>query len=78
MFGVCVCVFGFVLFFQQYPSANQLSSSLGGLSLPSSPQPESLRPVNLTQEGNILPMTPVWAPVPNLNLDRKKLNCSPE
>ncbi|KAI5929680.1 Protein transport protein Sec24B [Manis javanica] len=23
-------------------------------------------------------MTPVWAPVPNLNLDRKKLNCSPD
>lgn len=73
-----VCVFCFVLFSLQYPSVNQLSSSLGGMSLQSSPQPESLRPVNLTQERNILPMTPVWAPVPNLNLDLKKLNCSPE
>lgn len=70
--------FCFELLFQQYPGVNQLSSSLGGLSLQSSPQPESLRPVNLTQERNILPMTPVWAPVPNLNADLKKLNCSPE
>ncbi|XP_008072921.1 protein transport protein Sec24B isoform X2 [Carlito syrichta] len=64
--------------YPQYPGVNQLSSSLGGLSLQSSPQPESLRPVNLTQERNILPMTPVWAPVPNLNVDLKKLNCSPD
>nr|XP_035953943.1 protein transport protein Sec24B isoform X5 [Halichoerus grypus] len=69
---------GFQPYAQQYPGMNQLSSSLGGLSLQSSPQPESLRPVNLTQERNILPMTPVWAPVPNLNLDLKKLNCSPD
>ncbi|XP_074198598.1 protein transport protein Sec24B isoform X4 [Camelus bactrianus] len=64
--------------YAQYPGMNQLSSSLGGLSLQSSSQPESLRPVNLTQERNILPMTPVWAPVPNLNLDLRKLNCSPD
>ncbi|XP_058150253.1 protein transport protein Sec24B isoform X2 [Dasypus novemcinctus] len=64
--------------YAQYPGMNQLSSSLGGLSLQSSPQPESLRPVNLTQERNILPTTPVWAPVPNLNLDLRKLNCSPD
>ncbi|XP_054447605.1 protein transport protein Sec24B isoform X4 [Pteronotus mesoamericanus] len=64
--------------YAQYPGMNQLSSSLGGLSLQSSVQPECLRPVNLTQERNILPMTPVWAPVPNLNLDLKKLNCSPD
>nr|KAF6388761.1 SEC24-like protein B, COPII coat complex component [Myotis myotis] len=57
---------------------NQLSSSLGGLSLQSSIQPESLRPVNLTQERNILPVTPILAPIPNLNLDLKKLNCSPD
>ncbi|XDA77332.1 hypothetical protein R6Z07M_007435 [Ovis aries] len=69
---------GFQQYAQQYPGMNQLSSSLGGLSLQSSSQPESLRPVNLTQERNILPMTPVWAPVPNLNLDLKKLNCSPD
>ncbi|XP_062964052.1 protein transport protein Sec24B isoform X2 [Cynocephalus volans] len=64
--------------YPQYPGMNQLSSSLGGLSLQSSPQPESLRPINLTQERNILPMTPVLAPVPNLNLELKKLNCSPD
>ncbi|XP_025321682.1 protein transport protein Sec24B isoform X2 [Canis lupus dingo] len=69
---------GFQPYAQQYPGMNQLSSSLGGLSLQSSPQPESLRPVNLTQERNILPMAPVWPPVPNLNLDLKKLNCSPD
>ncbi|XP_020032731.2 protein transport protein Sec24B isoform X3 [Castor canadensis] len=69
---------GFQQYPQQYSGVNQLSSSLGGLSLQSSPQPESLRPVNLTQERNILPMTPVWAPVPNLNLELKKLNCSPD
>ncbi|XP_057561660.1 protein transport protein Sec24B isoform X3 [Hippopotamus amphibius kiboko] len=69
---------GFQQYAQPYPGMNQLSSSLGGLSLQSSSQPESLRPVNLTQERNILPMTPVWAPVPNLNLDLRKLNCSPD
>ncbi|XP_008570198.1 PREDICTED: protein transport protein Sec24B isoform X3 [Galeopterus variegatus] len=69
---------GFQQYPQQYPGMNQLSSSLGGLSLQSSPQPESLRPINLTQERNILPVTPVLAPVPNLNLELKKLNCSPD
>ncbi|XP_013205482.1 protein transport protein Sec24B isoform X2 [Microtus ochrogaster] len=63
---------------QHYPGVNQLSSGLGGLSLQSSPQPESLRPVNLTQEKNILPATPVWAPVPNLSAELSKLNCSPD
>ncbi|XP_006898279.1 PREDICTED: protein transport protein Sec24B-like, partial [Elephantulus edwardii] len=69
---------GYQQYPQQYPGVNQLSSSLGGLSLQSSPQPESLRPINLTQERNILPMTPVWAPVPNLNVELRKLNCSPD
>ncbi|XP_021500774.1 protein transport protein Sec24B isoform X3 [Meriones unguiculatus] len=63
---------------QHYPGMNQLSSGLGGLSLQSSPQPESLRPVNLTQEKNILPAAPVWAPVPNLSAELNKLNCSPD
>ncbi|KAH0500773.1 Protein transport protein Sec24B [Microtus ochrogaster] len=63
---------------QHYPGVNQLSSGLGGLSLQSSPQPESLRPVNLTQEKNILPATPVWAPLPNLSAELSKLNCSPD
>uniref|UniRef100_A0A8C3SKH7 SEC24 homolog B, COPII coat complex component n=1 Tax=Chelydra serpentina TaxID=8475 RepID=A0A8C3SKH7_CHESE len=65
-------------FFQQYPGVNQLSSTLGGLSLQHSQQPESLRPVNLTQDRNILPVSPVLAPVPNLNSDLRKLNCSPD
>ncbi|XP_038611027.1 protein transport protein Sec24B isoform X2 [Tachyglossus aculeatus] len=69
---------GFQQYAQQYPSVNQLSPSLGGLSLQHSPQPESLRPVNLTQDRNILPTTPVLAPVPNLNADLKKLNCNPD
>lgn len=64
--------------FQQYPGVNQLSSSLGGLSLQHSQQPESLRPVNLTHDRNILPVSSVPAPVPNLNSDLRKLNCSPE
>ncbi|XP_078004657.1 protein transport protein Sec24B isoform X2 [Phascolarctos cinereus] len=65
--------------FAQYPGMNQLSSSLSGLSLQhSSQQPESLRPVNLTQDRNILPVTPVLAPVPNLSSDLRKLNCNPD
>ncbi|XP_051474000.1 protein transport protein Sec24B isoform X2 [Apus apus] len=69
---------GFQHYPQQYPSVNQLSSSLGGLSLQHSQQPESLRPVNLTQDRNILPVSSVPAPVPNLNSDLRKLNCSPD
>ncbi|XP_030046662.1 protein transport protein Sec24B isoform X2 [Microcaecilia unicolor] len=61
---------------QQYPGINQLSSSLGGLSVQQ--QPECARPVNLSQDRNVLPGTPVQAPVPNLNSDLKKLNCSPD
>ncbi|ELV13705.1 Protein transport protein Sec24B, partial [Tupaia chinensis] len=69
---------GFQQCSQQNPGVSQLSSGLGGLSLQSCPPPESLRPVNLTQERNILPTTPLWAPVPNLNSDLRKLNCSPD
>ncbi|XP_052630717.1 protein transport protein Sec24B isoform X9 [Harpia harpyja] len=69
---------GFQHYPQQYPGVNQLSSSLGGLSLQHSQQPESLRPVNLTQDKNILPVSSVQAPVPNLNSDLRKLNCSPD
>ncbi|XP_074849558.1 protein transport protein Sec24B isoform X2 [Carettochelys insculpta] len=64
--------------YPQYPGVNQLSSTLGGLSLQHSQQPESLRPVNLIQDRNILPVAPVLAPVPNLNSDLRKLNCSPD
>ncbi|KAM7112518.1 protein transport protein Sec24B isoform 2-T3 [Ciconia maguari] len=69
---------GFQHYPQQYLGVNQLSSSLGGLSLQHSQQPESLRPVNLTQDRNILPVSSVPAPVPNLNSDLRKLNCSPD
>ncbi|KAM6429597.1 protein transport protein Sec24B isoform 2-T2 [Rhynochetos jubatus] len=69
---------GFQHYPQQYPGVNQLSSSLGGLSLQQAQQPESLRPVNLTQDRNILPVSSVPAPVPNLNSDLRKLNCSPD
>nr|XP_013807220.1 PREDICTED: protein transport protein Sec24B isoform X4 [Apteryx mantelli mantelli] len=69
---------GFQHYQQQYPGVNQLSSSLGGLSLQHSQQPESLRPVNLTQDRNILPVSSLPAPVPNLNSDLRKLNCSPD
>ncbi|XP_034969330.2 protein transport protein Sec24B isoform X1 [Zootoca vivipara] len=66
---------GFPQYPQQYPTMNQLSASLGGLGIQ---QPESLRPVNVTQDRNILPIVPIPAPVPNLNSDLKKLNCSPD
>ncbi|XP_051645587.1 protein transport protein Sec24B isoform X1 [Manacus candei] len=69
---------GFQHYPQQYPGVNQLSSSLGSLSLQHSQQPESLRPVNLTHDRNILPVSSVPAPVPNLNSDLRKLNCSPD
>ncbi|NXH20189.1 SC24B protein, partial [Bucco capensis] len=69
---------GFQHYPQQYQGVNQLSSSLGGLSLQHSQQPESLKPVNLTQDRNILPVSSVPAPVPNLNSDLRKLNCSPD
>uniref|UniRef100_A0A8U7MJU3 SEC24 homolog B, COPII coat complex component n=1 Tax=Corvus moneduloides TaxID=1196302 RepID=A0A8U7MJU3_CORMO len=69
---------GFQHYPQQYPGVNQLSSSLGGLSLQHSQQPESLRPVNLTHDRNILPVSSVPAPVPNLNSELRKLNCSPD
>ncbi|XP_042325070.1 protein transport protein Sec24B isoform X2 [Sceloporus undulatus] len=60
---------------QQYPTMNQLSASLGGLGIQ---QPESLRPIILTQDRNILPIVSTPAPVPNLNSDLKRLNCSPD
>ncbi|XP_074865539.1 protein transport protein Sec24A isoform X3 [Carettochelys insculpta] len=53
---------------------NHLTASMGRLSL----QPEGLRPINLLQERNILPVTPLQAPVPNLHEEIQKLNCNPE
>uniref|UniRef100_A0A8C5QJD4 SEC24 homolog A, COPII coat complex component n=1 Tax=Leptobrachium leishanense TaxID=445787 RepID=A0A8C5QJD4_9ANUR len=74
---------------QQYPSkpqqlpqpsmgVNQLASSVGGLSLHQSQQLDELRAVNLLQERNILPPTPLQAPSPCLQEDLKRINCSPE
>ncbi|XP_068137632.1 protein transport protein Sec24B isoform X2 [Hyperolius riggenbachi] len=62
----------------QYSGMNQLPASLSGLSLQSAPQPEGLRPVNLIQDRNVLPLSSLPAPAPNLNPDLKKLNCNPE
>ncbi|XP_037763745.1 protein transport protein Sec24A isoform X1 [Chelonia mydas] len=53
---------------------NHITGSMGGLSL----QPEGLRSINLLQERNILPTTPLQAPVPNLHEEIQKLNCNPE
>uniref|UniRef100_A0A4W3HB43 SEC24 homolog A, COPII coat complex component n=1 Tax=Callorhinchus milii TaxID=7868 RepID=A0A4W3HB43_CALMI len=63
---------------QQFPQAplgmNTLTTSMGGLGLQQNQQPEGLRPVNLLQERNILPSTPVKAPIPNLHKDLQRLN----
>ncbi|XP_040185317.1 protein transport protein Sec24B isoform X3 [Rana temporaria] len=68
--------------YPQYPShyggINQLPASLSGLSLQQAPQPEGLRPMNLIQDRNVLPVSSLPPPAPNLNTDLKKLNCNPE
>ncbi|XP_006888122.1 PREDICTED: protein transport protein Sec24A [Elephantulus edwardii] len=61
--------------FPQPPlGANHLTASMSGLNL----HPEGLRVINLLQERNMLPSTPLQPPVPNLHEDIQKLNCSPE
>ncbi|XP_075397683.1 protein transport protein Sec24A isoform X2 [Tenrec ecaudatus] len=61
--------------FTQTPlGATHLTASMSGLSL----HPEGLRVLNLLQERNMLPSTPLQPPVPNLHEDIQKLNCSPE
>ncbi|XP_001504440.1 protein transport protein Sec24A isoform X1 [Equus przewalskii] len=61
--------------FTQAPfGASHLTASMSGLSL----HPEGLRVVNLLQERNMLPSTPLQPPVPNLHEDIQKLNCNPE
>ncbi|XP_034361656.1 protein transport protein Sec24A isoform X2 [Arvicanthis niloticus] len=61
--------------FTQTPlGANHLTASMSGLNL----HPEGLRVVNLLQERNMLPSTPLKPPVPNLLEDIQKLNCNPE
>ncbi|XP_049729631.1 protein transport protein Sec24A isoform X2 [Elephas maximus indicus] len=61
--------------FTQTPlGANHLTANMSGLSL----HPEGLRVINLLQERNMLPSTPLQPPVPNLHEDIQKLNCNPE
>ncbi|XP_048826260.1 protein transport protein Sec24B isoform X5 [Brienomyrus brachyistius] len=57
---------------------SQLSTTLGGLSGVPELQVEGLRPVNLLQERNILPPSPLPNPEPNLSADLRKVNCSPD
>ncbi|KAG8439138.1 hypothetical protein GDO86_005378 [Hymenochirus boettgeri] len=57
---------------------NDLTSSVGGLSLNHAKQLDELKAVNLLQERNILPLTPLKAPTPCLQEDIQKLNCNPE
>ncbi|KAM9331260.1 protein transport protein Sec24B [Gastrophryne carolinensis] len=61
----------------QYSGVNQLPASLSGLSLQGQ-QPEVQRPVNLIQDRNVLPVSSLPAPAPNLSTDLKRLNCNPE
>uniref|UniRef100_H3DF95 SEC24 homolog A, COPII coat complex component n=1 Tax=Tetraodon nigroviridis TaxID=99883 RepID=H3DF95_TETNG len=65
--------------YQQHgvPGPAQLSPSLAAMSLQSS-TPEALRVVNLLQERNLLPPTPIPAPTPCLPQDLQKVNCHPE
>ncbi|KAL0974263.1 hypothetical protein UPYG_G00217910 [Umbra pygmaea] len=62
---------------QPFPNMTQLSAALGGLSGVPELEVEALRPVNLLQERNLLPLHPLDAPEPNLSADLKKANCSP-
>ncbi|XP_076024969.1 protein transport protein Sec24A [Genypterus blacodes] len=59
------------------PGPAQLSPSLAAMSLQSS-TPEALRVVNLLQERNLLPPSPISAPTPCLPQDLQKINCHPE
>ncbi|XP_049448030.1 protein transport protein Sec24A isoform X2 [Epinephelus fuscoguttatus] len=59
------------------PGPAQLSPSLAAMSLQSS-TPEALRVVNLLQERNLLPPSPIPAPTPCLPQDLQKINCNPE
>ncbi|XP_051942835.1 protein transport protein Sec24B [Hippocampus zosterae] len=63
---------------QPFPSLSQLSAALGGLSGVPELEVEALRPLNLLQERNLLPPRPLEAPEPNLSLELKKVNCSPQ
>uniref|UniRef100_A0A3Q3WJG5 Uncharacterized protein n=1 Tax=Mola mola TaxID=94237 RepID=A0A3Q3WJG5_MOLML len=59
------------------PGPTQLSPSMAAMSLQSS-TPEALRVVNLLQERNLLPPSPIPAPTPCLTQELQKINCNPE
>ncbi|TSK87426.1 Protein transport protein Sec24B [Bagarius yarrelli] len=69
---------GFQPYPQPFPSLNQLSTALGGLSGVPELEVEALRPVNLLQERNMLSPTPLVPPEPKLSSDLRKVNCSPD
>uniref|UniRef100_A0A4W4EBK9 SEC24 homolog B, COPII coat complex component n=1 Tax=Electrophorus electricus TaxID=8005 RepID=A0A4W4EBK9_ELEEL len=61
-----------------FPSLSQLSTALGGLSGVSEQEVEGLRPVNLLQERNLLPLKRGTPAEPNLSSNLRKMNCSPD
>ncbi|XP_016307572.1 protein transport protein Sec24B-like isoform X1 [Sinocyclocheilus anshuiensis] len=69
---------GYQPYSQPFPSLSELSSALGGLSGVSELEAETLRPMNLLQERNILPPKRAPPPEPNLSNDLRKVNCSPD
>ncbi|GAA6092873.1 protein transport protein Sec24B isoform X1 [Tachysurus ichikawai] len=69
---------GYPPYSQPFPSLNQLSTALGGLSGVPELEVEALRPVNLLQERNMLPPTPLVPPEPKLSSDLRSVNCSPD
>ncbi|MCJ8739595.1 hypothetical protein PDJAM_G00049110 [Pangasius djambal] len=69
---------GYQPYSQPFPSLNQLSTALGGLSGVPELEVEALRPVNLLQERNMLPTTHLVPPEPKLSSDLRKVNCSPD
>ncbi|XP_052471494.1 protein transport protein Sec24B isoform X2 [Carassius gibelio] len=69
---------GYQPYSQPFPSLSELSSALGGLSGVPELEVETLRPVNLLQERNILPPKRAPPPEPNLSNDLRKVNCSPD
>ncbi|KAI5628901.1 protein transport protein Sec24B isoform X1 [Silurus asotus] len=69
---------GYQPYSQPFPSLNQLSTALGGLSGVPELEVEALRPINLLQERNMLPPTHLVPPEPKLSSDLRKVNCSPD
>ncbi|XP_035382170.1 protein transport protein Sec24B isoform X1 [Electrophorus electricus] len=69
---------GYQPYSQPFPSLSQLSTALGGLSGVSEQEVEGLRPVNLLQERNLLPLKRGTPAEPNLSSNLRKMNCSPD